>query len=132
MTTQTLSSNVNNDKSGVAPSDIYLNSEGNISISYDQDAVLEACAQAARTLLGEEVLDTETGIPFFETVWVGAPNIQQYTAALRSAFLAVAGGDVVTDVTSLITSQNGDIFYYSAVIKTIYGSGTVTGSTGNG
>lgn len=132
MSTQTISSNVNSDQLGVAPSDIYLNAEGNLATSYDQQAVLEACAQAARTLLGEMVFDTETGIPFFQTVWIGQPNIQQYTAALRSAFLAVAGGNVVTDVTSLITSQSGDTLYYSAVIKTIYGSGTVTGSTANG
>lgn len=132
MTTKTLSSNVNNDILNVSPTDIYLDAEGNISISYDKEAVLEACAQAARTLLGEMIFDTETGIPFFQTVWVGKPNIQQYTAALRSAFLAVAGGNVVTDVTSLITSQNEDILYYSAVIKTIYGIGTITGSTENG
>lgn len=129
MSTFTISCNVNNDIPGVAPNDIYLDAEGNIATSYNLDAVLQACAQAAKTRLGEIVLDTTIGIPFFESVWIGKANLQQYTASLRSAFLAVAGGEVVTDVSSLVTSQSGDNLYYTAKITTIYGTGTITGST---
>ncbi len=127
----TIASNVNNDIPGVAPGDIYLDSRGNIAVVYNQEAVLQACAQAAQTILGEMIYNTTTGIPFFQSVWIGVPNIQQYTASLRTAFLAVGGGGLVTDVVSLLTSQSGDVLYYSAIIRTIYGTGTLTGNTLN-
>lgn len=130
--TQTIAANINNNIAGVAPGDIYLDAQGNIAVVYNQDAVLQACAQAAQTVLGEMIYNTTDGIPFFEAVWVGVPNIQQYAASLRSAFLNVGGGGLVTEVVSLIPSQNGNVLYYSAIIRTIYGTGTLTGNTSNG
>lgn len=128
MTTLTLSSNVNNDISGVAPYDIYLGADGNLSTSYDQQAIMQACAQAATTVLGELIYNTSQGIPFFQVVFVGTPNLQQYSAALKAAFLAVNGGGIVTEVVSLITSKDGNILYYTAIIRTIYGTGSLIGS----
>lgn len=116
---RTLSANVNNNIAGVSPNDIYLDADGNISLSFDIQAVLQACAQAAKTLLGEIVLNTTLGIPYFQTVWIGVPNIQQWTAALRSSFLAVPN---VVDIISLITSQQESILTYSAIIRTSFGS----------
>lgn len=113
---QTLSVNAKND--------IYLNHDGNLSISFDVQAVLQDCAQKAKTLLGEMVLNTDQGIPYFQLVWVGVPNIQQFTSALRLAFLSVTG---VIEVVSLITSQVDDSLRYTAVIRTIYGSGGISG-----
>lgn len=114
--TQTLSVNQDND--------IYLNKNGNLSISFGLQAVLQDCAQVAKLQLGEAVLNTSIGIPYFQTVWVGVPNIQQFTAALRSAFLSVP--DVV-EVVSLITSQKASVLSYTAIIRTIYGSGGLSG-----
>jgi len=125
--TQTLSANVNNTIPGVAYDDLYLNNQGNISVSYNLQAVLEACAQAAQTLLGEMIFNVNQGIPFLQTVWVGVPNIQQYTAALRGAFLAVGGGGLVVEVISLVTSQVNNTLTYNAIIRTIYGSGAING-----
>lgn len=122
--TQTLSANVNNNLPGIAPNDIYLNSQGNISLSFDLQAVLQACAQAARTLLGEMIFNTDQGIPYLETLWIGVPNVQQFNAALRTAFLSV---DNVIDVVSLITSQIDNTFAYTAVIRTNFGSGGISG-----
>lgn len=125
---QTLSSNVNNNIPNVAPNDIYLNDDGNISLSYDLNAVLQECSQVARVLLGEMVFNTDQGIPFFQTVFSGVPNIPQYTNALRQAFLKVDG---VIDVISIIASQGGsnpsDQLTYTAIIRTIYGTGTING-----
>lgn len=120
----TLSANVNNNLPNVSPNDIYLDADGNISLSFDIQAVLQACAQAAKTILGEMVFNVNQGIPYFQTVWIGVPNIQQFTAALRAAFLTVPN---VVEVISLITSQENDILTYSAIIRTSYGSGGVTG-----
>lgn len=119
---QTLSANVNSNIPGVAFNDLYLDADGNISISFDLQAALQACAQAAQTLLGEMVFNVNQGIPYFQTVWVGVPNIQQFNAALRAAFLAVPN---VVEVISLVTSQINDTLTYSAIIRTSFGSGTL-------
>lgn len=121
---QTLSTNVNNNIPEVAFNDLYLNSDGNISVSYDLQAVLEGCAQAAQTLLDELIFNINQGIPYFQTLWIGVPNIQQFNAALRTAFLNVPN---VIEVISLITSQVDNQLNYSAVIQTAYGPSGVTG-----
>jgi hypothetical protein len=123
----TISCNVNNNIPGVAQNDIYLNSDGNISTSVDLQAVLENCSQAAKTLLGELIFSTDQGIPYFETVWSGIVNIEQFTSSLRQAFLQVTG---VIEIVSLITSRGDNVntLQYSAVIRTIYGSGALSGN----
>ena len=100
--------------------DLYLDPVGNLAFAYDLSAITQQCQQAAKTLLGEMIYNINQGIPYFQTLWVGVPNVQQYTAALRAAFLAVGG---VLEVVSLITSQADNDFSYTAVIRTIYGSG---------
>lgn len=113
---QTLSVNSDND--------LFLDKSGNISISFDLQAVLQDCAQVAKLQLGEAVLNTNLGVPYFQTVWNGVPNIQQFNASLRAAFLGVTG---VVEVVSLITSQTDNVLSYTAVIRTIYGSGGISG-----
>jgi hypothetical protein len=126
---QTLAANVNNNIPGVKVNDLYLDGDNNISMSFDLQAALEACSQAAETLLGEMIFNTDQGIPYFQTVWVGVPNIQQFNAALRSAFLSVPN---VVEVVSLITSQVEDELTYTAVIRTAFGSGPVVGTIVSG
>jgi hypothetical protein len=121
---QTLSANVNNILPGVAYDDIYLDQFGNISLSFDLQAVLEACAQAAQTVLGEIIFNVNQGIPFFQTVWIGVPNFQQYTAALRLAFLNVPN---VLEVISLTISQVNNELQYTAAIRTEFGTGGING-----
>lgn len=121
---QTLSANVNNNIPGVAFNDIYLNSFGNISISLDQKAVLEGCAQAAQTVLGELIYFVDQGIPFFETVWIGVPNIQQYVAAITLAFLNVPN---VTQVNELTTTQIDSNLGYQALISSNFGVSNING-----
>lgn len=113
---QTLAINENND--------IYIDVAGNLARAYDITAVLQLCEHVAKTRLGELVLNTDQGIPYFETVWNGTPNFQQFEAALTTAFLGVEG---VTSVVSLVVSQSNNILNYIAVIETIFGSGTING-----
>jgi len=122
--TLSIASNTNSNIPGVAPNDIYLDAMGNIAMAVDLQAVLQACASAARTLLGEMLYNVNQGIPYEQTVWVGVPNIQQFTAALRAAFLAVSN---VVEVVSLITSQVDNTLTYSAVIRTNFGTGGING-----
>ena len=116
----TLSCNVNNNLSGVMDNDIYLDSGGNIAVSTNIQAILENCAQAAKTRLGEEVLHTDQGIPYFTTVFIGVPNLPQTQAAFRAAWLAVAG---VLEVISLIMTQEENTLLYTAIIRTTEGIG---------
>lgn len=125
---QTLAANVNDNITGVAFNDLYLDGDGNIAMSFDIQAALEACAQAAQTLLGEIVLDTTQGIPYFQTIWAGVPNVAQYNAALRNALLGVPN---VLEVVSLITSQDANTLNYSAVIRTSFGTSGFTGVINN-
>ena len=121
----TLSANINQTIPGVAFNDIYLDSFGNISTSTGQEALLQQCAQAASTRLGEEFLNTNVGIPYFEAAFVGVPHIEQINAALRSAWLAIGG---VVEVLSLITTQVGNTLQYTAIIRTTDGTGGLSGS----
>lgn len=104
--------------------DIYLNNDNNLYIAYNLQAALQGCEQAAKTLLGEMVLNINQGIPYFQTIWVGVPNIQQYNSALRTAFFSVDG---VIEVVSLITTQQSNTLSYTAIIRTIYGTGGIGG-----
>lgn len=126
---KTLAANINNTIPGVAFNDLYLDGDGNIVLSFDIQAVEEACAQAAQTILGEVIYNTAEGIPYFETLWVGVPNTPQFEAALRSAFLNVPN---VVEVVSLLTSQENNTLTYNAVIRTTFGSTAITGVIING
>ena len=90
----------------------------------DLQSVLQICAHVAKTRLGEISLATNIGIPYFQTVWNGVPNFQQFETALRQAFLSVTG---VVEVVSLGVSQTGNTLNYSAVIRTVYGTGGFSG-----
>ncbi len=103
--------------------DLYLDALGNIALAYDLIAITQQCQQVAKTLLGELIYNTSTGIPYFQVLWVGVPNVAQFTGALRTAFLTVGG---VLEVVSLMTSQVGNSLSYTAVIRTVYGNGAFT------
>ncbi len=124
----TLLTTVNGQLIPVAYNDIYLNSMGNIATSFDLQAIVEQCAQAAKSLLSEQILNTNIGIPYQQAVWIGVPNVQQFNASLRSAFLNIDG---VTEIISLNIIQNNandtNTLSYNAIINTIYGIGTVNG-----
>lgn len=124
----TIASNVNDDIEGVKAFDIYLDESGNLAMSNNEQAVLEACAQAANTLLGEVVLNVNIGIPYEQVVWVGVPNIQQFEASVKSAFLAVGGGGFVTGVPYMNVSVQNNILNYVAIIESIYGKLSLTGA----
>lgn len=123
MPSVTISANVNDSQFGVAANDIYLNDLGNINLSSGIQAILENCAQAAKTRLGELVLNTNLGIPYFTTLFIGVPLVEPFNAALRAAWLAVEG---VIEVVSLITTRENNTFIYTATIRTVEGVGELS------
>jgi len=85
MSILTISANVNGTISNTAYNDMYLDALGNISMSRDLNAILEECAQAAKTQLGELIFNINVGIPYFDVLWTGVPNAQQFNAAVTNA-----------------------------------------------
>lgn len=88
-----------------------------------QSAVEGACDTVSRVALGEEVLSTITGLPFFQAVFVGVPNLPLFQNDLRQALLQVDGVLDVGQVTaSLSMGDNGkQVLKYTALIRTKYG-----------
>ncbi len=115
MTAQTLAVDSNND--------IYLGTDGNIAVVFNMQGTLQACAHASKTLLGEMIFSVNEGLPNFQLVWVGVPNLQQYEAAVRATLLAVDG---VVEIVSFLIDITDNNLTYTAVIRTIYGTGTIT------
>lgn len=95
-----------------------------MSLASDLDAVLLVCAHCARAILGEMVFAQGDGMPYFETVWVGAPSTAPFEAAFRERVARVPG---VVQIQELSTVQVGNSMTYSATIETIYGSGAING-----
>lgn len=104
--------------------DLMLAGNGNLSISTELEATLQACEHAAKAQLAEMVLAADQGVPNFQTIWNGSPNVTQFEAYLRRQLLAVVG---VTDVVSLDTNVSNNILSYTATISTIYGQGVING-----
>lgn len=88
------------------------------------DAVLLVCRHCAQAILGEMMFAKEQGMPYFQTVWVGAPSTAPFEAAFRDRISQVTG---VTGIEELTTEQAGDTMRYSATIATIYGTGVLNG-----
>lgn len=114
--TRTLAVDTNND--------IFVGGDGNLSIAVGIDAVMFACQQAVQTMLGEMVFAVDEGMPNFDAVWNGSPNVIQFEAYLRRTILAVPD---VTNVDSVTIDATGEALVYAAVIRTIYGVGAING-----
>lgn len=107
-----------------ANNDLYLGRDGNLAVATEIDATALTAGQAAKAIRGEMVLNADQGMPYFEVVWNGSPNLVQAEAALRARLLAVEG---VRDITSLTTRRAGDRFTYVATLETIYGAVAING-----
>ena len=107
--------------------DIFINDIGNLAISDDQQALLEACEQAIQAVRGEMFYASDRGMPHFEVTFTGAPNVLQFEAAARIELLRIEG---VTDITSFTAEVVVNTMQYSATIDTIFGTETVTGTIG--
>lgn len=106
-----------------ANNDLVIGADDRLSIVSGLDAVLQNCEHAAKTILNEMVLAQGEGIPYFEAVWVGVPNLAVWEASFRARILAVA--DVLAVVT-LRLGRAGDVLTYEATISTVYGTGDIS------
>lgn len=107
-----------------ANNDLYIGNNGSLAIVSDIQSVLVACACIAKSVRGEMFLQVDRGIPYFETVFTGSPQILQFEAALRAAWKKV---DQVLNIISLTTSVQNNQLSYAAEILTSFGAGTLNG-----
>ena len=114
--TQTFATNADND--------IFIASDGRLSVASNVDAVLNACRTAALSQRGEMVYESNRGIPNFQITFAGNPNLALFEAFLRETIESVNG---VIEVAELETNNTNNVLTYSATIKTIYGSGSING-----
>lgn len=114
--TQTFGLNANND--------VFLGADGNLVLLSGLPAVAGACETVSRSQLGEMIYSITQGIPNFQTVWTGVPNLRIWQSYLIAAMQNVSG---VTQVSNLsFINQNGTLSY-QANIQTIYGATTING-----
>lgn len=107
-----------------AKNDLYLDADGNIAMGTGIQAVMQVCDSVAQTVRGECVLDVEVGLPNFETIWSGIPNVAQWETAYRANIMAIEN---VLEIVSLdVTVESGQL-RYTAVIRTTFGTGVVNG-----
>jgi len=104
--------------------DIYRQANGRLAVGTDLGAITQACEHAAQAQLGEMIFAVDKGVPSFQTVWRGAPNLVQFEAAVRSAISAVNG---VVRIRTFSASVSAGVLQYSATIETIYGEVALNG-----
>lgn len=107
-----------------ANNDLYIGDDDRLVMVDGITAVTQVCEQVAKTRLGELVLAVDDGLPFFEAVWTGTPDLARFEEALRADLSAVPD---VLEVTTLTMRQTGDTLSYQAQIITVYGPGVVNG-----
>ena len=97
-------------------------SNKDIAMVNDLQSVMTNCESAVQTLLFEQLYNYENGLPNFELIWNGNPNLRQYEVALRSALLKVDGE---LKIISLNAKMENNILSYKAVIETQFGLGKI-------
>lgn len=102
--------------------DIYIGNNGNLVILQGLDAVEAACQSTSLLRLGEAILSVTSGIPFFQAVWNGTPNLAVFESYLRTAILNVPG---VLGIQSLTISVSQGQLSYIATIQSIFGQAEI-------
>lgn len=107
-----------------ARNDLYLGNDGNLARNTDLAGISQAAQHAAQTQLGEMIYAADQGVPNFDVVWNGSPNLSQFDAFLRRAILAVDG---VQQILDLDVSASGHSLSYRVVIQTVFGTAVLNG-----
>lgn len=99
--------------------DIFIGTDGKLSILSGQPAVQGACGTKAKSQLKEMIYAQNAGMPNFEVVWVGVPNLAAFEAAYRQNIAPVAG---VVAVQSFAVADVNNELSYAAVIENEFGA----------
>lgn len=106
--------------------DIYLDSNGNIALCRDIDAVKVSVSCATKTTHGEIILDTRAGIPYFETIFTAHPDIELWKTYMKQAILSIPKVTGITAFKTYIDYQKS-LLKYTVLINTEYGTEEING-----
>lgn len=105
--------------------DIYTES-GNIALCRDIEAVKTAVSCATKTNYGEVILNTNLGIPYFETIFTAHPDIELWKSYMKEAILSIPKVIGITAFKTYIDYQKS-LLKYTVVINTEYGTEEING-----
>lgn len=104
--------------------ELVLDKSGNLSLITGKQAIAQACEQAIKSQLTEMIYAQQRGIPTFQAVWVGSPNLLQFDTYARAMLRSVP--DVV-EVIKLNTIVGDNVLNYTAEILTNAGAVSING-----
>lgn len=104
--------------------DLYLAPNGQLAVNTELAALMQTCEHALQSLLGEMVFSSGRGLPYMETVWSSAPNPRLFENAARHTLRGIQG---VLAVASFTCEARENTLFYQAVIRSVYGLGTISG-----
>lgn len=84
--------------------DVVLDASGNIAMAQPPYAVAQDVASACKLFKGEQIYDTERGVPYFEEILGHLPPAALVASLLETEALTVSG--VVTAQLEMIDLQN--------------------------
>jgi endoglucanase Acf2 len=108
-----------------ASNDIYVNPSGNIQVDTALQALVDICLNVSKALLGEMVLTVNNGLPYFQAVFTGVPNLAVFQTYLINALNGIDG---VNSVQNVNMSLDDNVLSFTATISTIYGPTTLANS----
>ncbi|MDL2313399.1 hypothetical protein LJC36_00285 [Desulfovibrio sp. OttesenSCG-928-C14] len=109
--------------------DLYIGPEGRLAIKTGLAAFMQMAEHAMQTLLAEPVFAEDRGLPYFETAWIGNPNLRQFEEAARGTLGTLEG---TREVTEFECSIADNVLRYRAVISSVYGEAVIEGANANG
>lgn len=118
-TTTTFACKTWTDGDGLHANDIFLTS-GQIATVSGKEAYATIIECAIRTRLGELPLDTEQGIPYFETVFQSSRLVSDFEAALRARIEEFTFVEEVEEISTNFDRARG-VLSYSVTVSTTDG-----------
>lgn len=106
--------------------DIYVDSNGNLALCRDIEAVKIAVSCATKTNYGEIVLNTTLGVPYFETIFTAHPDIELWKSYMKEAIMSIPKVLGITAFKTYIDYQKS-LLKYAVVINTEYGEAKLNG-----
>lgn len=106
--------------------DIFLDTNGNLALCKDIEAVKTAVSCATKTNYGEIILNTQAGIPYFETIFIAHPDIELWKSYMKETILRVPK---VLSIEYFKTNEYNKegVLKYACVINTQYGQEVING-----
>jgi hypothetical protein len=101
--------------------DLYIGTDGNLTVKFGLDATLQNCATAMQAQYGEMMYRKLDGMPTRETAW-DRYNPRLFEMSARAVLLKVKD---VTDIVEFQLIRTENELTYIATIATIYGTGVL-------